>query len=474
MGPGAARGLALAGVVALLAGCAVGPDYVRPAAPTASAFRHAPDAGSPVAPPDADWWRGFNDPVLDRLEAAALADNLDLAQAEARIVQSRAAAQAAGAALLPQGLVTAKAARARQSLNGSSGGSLSLPGVRRTDNLFDLNAGVSWELDLFGGLRRGRQAAQAEAEAAVASGAATRVSLAGDIADAYIQVRAFQARIALAERQITLDRQLLDLVRDRFDSGVAARREVDQASASLALALATLPPLRAGLEAQMNRVAVLCGRPPEAPRADLETPQPIPLPPSLEGAGAPGDLLRRRPDLIAAERAVAAANARIGQAIAGYYPKVSLAALAGFESTVPRTFLGPASTLAQAGGVLTWRMFDFGRVDAEVASARGQTAQALAAYRLAVLRACEEVEDALTARAERDAQVRDLTGGVADLTRQRAAANDAYAAGTVSLIEVIDADRQLLQAGDQLAQAQADSARAAVAGFRALGGGWRG
>lgn len=449
-----------------LSGCAVGPNYRAPDLTPAPAFRNADSAEVERA---ADWWRAFKDPVLDRLEAQALASNLDLAAAAARVVQARAAARASGAELLPAGVSDLKAARQRSSLEGSNALSKIIPNYPRTASLYDVTAGASWELDLFGGLRRGSEAANAELAAARAGVAGARLMIAADVADAYIQLRGYQRRLELAERQVALDRQLFELVTLRVEAGQAPRREQDQAEAALAAAKATPPMLRAGIEAQLNRLAVLMGKAPEAARDDLEPPGAIPAAPRSD-AGAPADMLRRRPDLIAAERRLAAANARIGAAISDYYPKISLQGLLGYESTRTGVLFTSRAQEAQAAVGVRWRLFDFGRVDAEVAAAKGKTAEALADYRQAALRAAEDVENALSVGLQRRAQASELHRSEAALVRTRQAAQDAYSAGTLSRIEVIDADRSLLQVQDQAASSDAEAARAAVALVRALGG----
>ncbi len=458
---------AVLAVALLLSGCMVGPTYRAPAPSLAPAFRGGPPG--PSAARTAPFWRAFDDPVLNGLEDRALAQNLDLAAAAARVGQARAAAHAAVAALLPAAEADTQDARAYSSTKGTTGYLSQFPQYKRTASLYDVTAGASWEIDVFGGQRREAQAARAELAAAGADVAGARLMVTADVADAYIQLRGFQRRLALAESQVAADRRLLELVRYRFEEGQASRREADASEASLQTALATLPLLKMGAEAQMNRLAVLAGAPPEAARGALESPATIPLARGLE-PGAPGDLLRTRPDLIAAERKLAAANAKVGAAIAGYYPRVSLQSLLGWDSTsTAALFTSPAAEAQGALGI-KWRLFDFGRVDAEVANARGAEAAALAGWRQAVLRACEDVENALTARLQRADQARALHLAEAALQRSRQAAADGYAAGTLSLLEVTDADRQLLSVQDQAAQADADSARAAVALARALGG----
>jgi NodT family efflux transporter outer membrane factor (OMF) lipoprotein len=459
---------ALAGLC-LISACAIGPDYRPPDGLTAAAWRGAEASGTAAAPAP-DWWRGYADPVLDSLERAALAQNMDIAQAVARVKQARAAAGAANAAKLPAGQANASAAEAYQSIAGANAPLAAyFPRYDRAGSLFDVTAGASWELDVFGGLRRQSEAARAELGAAQASAAGARLMVTADVADAYIQLRAFQRRLQIAAEQTGKARQLLELVALRVDAGTAPRRDLDAARASAAEAEAVEPALRVGEEAEFNRLAVLTGATPEADRATLETPAALPVPPRIV-VGRPGDLLRRRPDLIAAEQSLIAANARVGAAISDYYPKVDLQALAGFDSATAAALFSGGAAEAQGLLGLRWRLFDFGRVDAEVAGARGKTAEALAAYREAALRAAEDVENALTARVENQVRARKLHEEEVALTQARIATEDAYAAGQVSLLEVIDADRQLLATRDQALQADQDSARAAVALTRALGG----
>src|SRR6185369_6870279 len=268
-------------------------------------------------------------------------------------------------------------------------------------------------------------------------------------------------------------RRLLAMIRLQYEKGIAAELQKNQAEGSLTEAEAQIPVLQAGLDSAMNALDVLLGVQPGTHRAELAPLKPIPAAPTLAETGTPAEMLRRRPDLIAAERRLAAANARIGVAVAEYYPKFSLGALLGSATAIAsgNLFTGAAS---QAQGVLglRWRLFDFGRVDAQIAAARGQEAEALAAYRLAVLRATEEVENAYSALVKREAQVGVLTRGESSLERARENSLAAYKGGVVSLIEVLNADGSLLQMRDEKAQAQTEVARAAIFSFRALGGGW--
>ena len=463
-------------VAAALSGCAVGPTYREPTARLEefhSAAALQARATSAPAPSLDSWWDSFNDPMLTGIVQRARDQNLDLAAALARVQQARAAAREAGAQLLPTVDLDGQATRIHQSLESPTGQIASqLPGYNRNQSIYNAGLGAGWELDLFGGLRRGKEAASAEADAARAEQVGVRISVAADAADTYLRIRGDQARIAVAKQQVATDERLLELVRQRFGRGLAAVREVAQAEALLSEARASLQPLGIDLEAQTNRLDVLLGVQPGTSAPELQRPGDIPSTPSVPTGDKPVDVLRRRPDVIAAERQLAASNARIGQALAEYYPKISLAGVLGYESSRTGDLFKAATFQPEGVAGLRWRVFDFGKVSAEVAQAKGANAEALARYRQAVLRAAEDVEDAFTSLVQLEAHQQELLSEVAALTRARDASQEAYQAGVIALTDVLDADRQLLTTQDQLAQTRADSARAAVGTFRALGGGW--
>jgi len=459
-----------------LTGSAVGPDYRSPEIDASSHFLGQEAVAHRDAPRQADldtWWTGFEDPLLTRFISLALEQNLDIAQATARITQSRASLRLADAALLPSANVSANAARTHQSVETPLGQLLSAARADRNGSYYEANLNASWEIDVFGGLRRGREAAGAEHEASEAGAIATRLAVAAQTADVYVTIRGLQTRIAIARQQAETRRELLSTVTLQFEKGIAAELQMRQAEGSLAQVEAQIPVLEAGLDAAMNALDVLLAAQPGTYRAELSAEASIPVAPGLAETGTPAEMIRRRPDLIVAERRLAAASARIGVAIAEYYPKFSLGALLGSATVLGGGHLFTADA-TQALGVLglRWRLFDFGRIDAQVAAARGQDAEALAAYRLAVLRATEDVENAFSALVKREAQAGILTRGESSFARARENSAAAYKGGVVSLIEVLDADSNLLQVRDAKAQAQTEAARAAVASFRALGGGW--
>jgi NodT family efflux transporter outer membrane factor (OMF) lipoprotein len=442
---------------------------LRPAPPSVS----VEPARSVTVPLDT-WWLGFNDPVLTRIVERAVNQNLDLAAAVARVDQARAAARGAGARLLPAGDLQTSVNQLHQSLTGPIGAiAHELPGYYRNQRSYDVDGGAGWEIDLFGGLKRGAEAARDEAQAAEYEQMALRVSVAAEAADAYFQVRGDQTRLVIAKSQVDNDARLLELIRLRLSKGASSGKEVAQTEALLAQARATIPPLNSALAAQLNRLDVLMGAQPGTYAAELVQPVDIPTLPPIPADQSASDLLRRRPDIVAAERRLAASNARIGVAVAEYYPKVSLAGLLGFDSLSAGGLFSAASFEPQATAGLRWRLFDFGRVDAAVAQAHSAHAQALLAYRQTVLRATEDVENAFTALAQLQIEIHELTAEVDALRRARDKSQESYLAGASSLTDVLDAQRELLESQDELARARADSDRSAVASFRALGGGWK-
>ena len=469
--------LTTAGTTVLLGGCAVGPSYVAPEVSAPPAFMGSPAVegatGEAAAVDLVNWWRSFDDPLLARLVERALAQNLGLQQASARVVQARAALRHARADLLPSGQVSGQARENYQSLETPQGRIASaLPGFDREAQSYELNLGASWELDLFGGKDAAREAARADWQASAAGAAAARLAVAAQTADTYVAIRSLQARLDIVRNQVEVQQQLVDLIALQYRKGVAAELQLRQAEGALAGVKAGVPELEQNLDTAMNSLDVLLGSQPGTTRPELAVVAPIPAVPAVSSAGGPAALVRRRPDIIAAERTLAASNARIGVAISEYYPKFSLGGLLGTATMgVGGLFSGNAT---QASGVLglRWRLFDFGRIDAEIAAARGRNAEALAAYRLTVLRASEDVENAFSALVKQQARAAILGQGVASLAKARASSFAAYKGGVSSLLDVLDADQRLLASRDAEIQSKAAAARAAIASFRALGGGW--
>jgi len=468
--------IALAVVACFVTGCttapAVGPDYTRP---DLQLPQHYLAQSTDPATDLSQWWQGFNDPQLDQLIRLALAQNLDLAQASARVEQARAGLGEAQATLLPSASLNAQATRAHQSVETPLGQVLnSQQGFDRYGSAYEAGIGASWEIDLFGGLRRGREAALAEYQASAAGAAATRLAVAAQTADTYIALRGLQARLEVARNQVRTQEDLLATLNLLLGKGLVPELQVRQVEGTLALVRSSVPVLEAAQDTAMNALDVFVGSAPGTHRAQLVTASPIPVAPAIGATGTPGDLLRRRPDLIVAERRLAASNARIGMSIAEFYPKFSLGGMIGSATAISGgNLFTNGATEASAMLGLRWRLFDFGRINAQIAGARGQEAEALAAYRQSVLRATADVENALTDMAQRNRQATTLEQGTLAWYQARQSSFAAYEKGVVSLIEVLQADEKLLQASDMRMQAQTEAGRAAVAAFKALGGGWQ-
>lgn len=469
--------LSAVGGSVLLAGCAVGPRYVAPVSIQPAAFTSGPAVEARSSASEATdlvaWWRAFNDPLLTSLVERGLAQNLDLQQAAARVVQARAVLKGADVALMPSGQVSGQAGEVYQSRETPVGriGS-AFPQFERSTETYELNLGASWEIDLFGGRDAARDAARADWQASQAGAVAARLSVAAQIADTYVAIRMLQARVDVARSQLETQQRLVDLVELQYRKGVAAELQLRQAEGALAQVRASLPALQNELDMAMNALDVLIGVQPGTIRPELAALSPVPAPPAISTAGGPAALLRRRPDIIAAERTLAASNERIGVAVSEYYPKFSLSGLLGTATTAAGGLLTGNATRANGVFGLRWRLFDFGRVDAEIKAAKGRNLEALAAYRLTVLRASQDVENAFSTLVQQEARATALVQGEASLTRARVSSMAAYKGGMASLIEVLDADRRLLETRDGAIQARAAATRGAIASFRALGGGW--
>lgn len=455
-----------------LAACAGQPDYARPSVAVGPAFHNAALQRSGTLTVVGDrWWGSFADPTLDRLIDEALADNLDIEVAAARLQQAAAGVRAARARSLPLVSASGSAAVQRQSLEDAFGRVASrFPGYQRTNEQYGLTLAASWEIDLFGSLAAGRRAARADLAGADANLAGARLTVAAEIATAYLDARELEARLTIAKARVATLTSLDELVRLRFARGVAARLEVDQVAADLATARSAIPALEAAREVVFNRIDLLAGRAPGFAQVEIGNGA-IPLAPGIDGEAGPAALLFRRPDLIAAERAVAAADARTAQALADRYPKVTIGALAGLLSGGVSNLLTGSALQSSASGGIAGPLLDFGRTGAAIDRARAQTREAVANYRLAVLRAVGEAENGFSTLSRSQAQAAELDASAAALARARDAARLAYRAGALSLIEALDAERRLQASQDDAATARADAARAAVATFRALGGG---
>jgi len=460
--------VALAVLLAWLCGCAVGPNYKQPEVSTPAAFQQAvPDSFTAGSSDVREWWTIFNDPLLESLVNRASTNNLDLRIAAARIDEARALRGVAKSGLAPQIDATGAAQVTRASEETTP-----LPaGFSPENEFYSIGGAASWELDVWGRVRRSIESAAAGYEASIEEFRDIRVILYAEIAATYIQVRTLQKRIAYAETNALAQQGTLRLTMDLNEAGLVGNLDVSQATLNLERTRSAIPTFRADLAQAINRLGVLLGEPPETLHAELSPVQPIPVPPDLVAVGVPADLLRQRPDLRRAERTLAAQTARIGVATAELYPQFSLPGTLALEALDPGNLNGSSLTYA-FGPTLRWTLFSGGRIRNTIKIEEARTRQLLYAYEQAVLLALEDAEGAMVAFAqERDRRQRVLAA-------RNAARNsvelvlDLYRGGLTQFQNVLDMERSLAQQDDELAVSRGFLAGDAVRIYRALGGGW--
>ena len=472
------RRLALLGAAALGGCTTVGPDYRQPDVPTPAQYAES-DASAGLSDTElAGWWQAFGDPQLDTLVNRALAQNLDVQTAAARIREARAGETVAGAAAEPQLDAQGSITRQRISENaipvppgaGNGGGSFGLPGAEFTT--FRAGFDASWEIDLFGRTRRSIEAASARFGAALWNRRDVQVSVAAEVADAYLSLRTLQARIATAEAELARQQRFERLVAARVRAGLITGQDLEQQSSERATAAAALPALQAQADVRIHALGVLTGGTPEAMIAELSHPAAMPPVPPAIPAGLPSDLLRRRPDIRAAERELAASSADIGIAVADLYPRISLTAAPALVSTALGSLLEWGSRSFSAGAAIDWPLFNGGRTRGNIAVANARQEQALIAYRKAVLRALQDVEDALSRTDGDRRQLADLNLAVRNAARAEDIARTRYRGGLVSYSDVLLAQGRRIKLEDQVMEIRGELARDSVSLFKAMGGGW--
>jgi multidrug efflux system outer membrane protein len=453
--------------VSMLAACAVGPNYRRPATPVDAHFVNATQPGFAEDTAVEQYWTRFADPVLNSLVDDAVAHNTDLRAAAANLQASRAARRLAGFDLFPT-------ATLRGSYTHNLYSEQQLPGVDERYREFDSAQGAFeglWELDLFGRVRRNVEAARADVGVSVANLQDARVSVISEVARNYVVLRGLQDQLALTNRNADNQLSSLKLTRARLDAGRGNQLDTARAEAQWQTTLASVPSLEASIATTIYRLSVLTGRQPAA-LGDRLAPQPIPELPALNSIGTPEQLLRRRPDIRAAEQRLAGATARIGVAVGDLFPKVTLTGSFGYQAPTFGEFGQSDAKSYSVGPGITWAAFDLGRVRARISSARAQTDAALANYEGAVLNALETTEDALVSygrsQLRRDALklAAAASDKAADLARQR------FEGGLIDFLEVLDAERTALSAELLLSQSRTDAATSLVAVYKAVGAGW--
>ena len=478
--------LALSLVLAVAGGCIVGPHYRAPRIETPPGYGELAASGLDTTEDGSHvdtaaletWWMQFGDAELSQLVERALRSNLDLKVAEARLRQAREQEIIAGSKRLPAVEATGAGVRLHANssplsgLGSGSGGSGSAPPGATNLKLYSAGFDATWELDIFGGVERAVEAARAGSEAAAWQLRDAQVSLVAEVANAYLTLRTAQLRLRIVQASIERQQELLELVGARAHAGLVTQLDVNQQRTQLATTRAQLPTLEAQTRISIHALAVLLAQPPETLSEELARAAPVPVTPPSAPVGLPSELLRRRPDIRAAERQLAAATAEIGVAVAELYPKFDLLGAASLTGN-QLTNLGSSKNLTEVGlGLVRWPLLQGGTLHANVRSREAERDQAYLAYQKSVLAALQETEDALArcgAERRRLASVQDSVTSAGSTARL---AEAQYRAGLVTFINVLNASAADLSAQDAAAQSTQALSEDLVSLYKALGGGW--
>ncbi len=471
--------LASAALLLLLGGChAVGPDYEAPAESNAQKLAAFPSAGTAgtvgavvLSEPPEIWWQALHDADLDALIAKALEANNDLKVAIANVEAARAQLRQVETRRLPNVDANATVRERRDAQAAQSKGDAHDDAPTRS--LATIGVDLLWEIDLFGRVRRSVEAAAADLGSLEAVRNNVLLSLLSTVASSYIDLRGAQMRMAVAERNVAVQQQTLDLVLLLNKEGAATELDVARARTQLLTSQATIPVQRAVARAALNRLTTLTSQPPGALDAQLAINRPMPSLPELVAVGQPADLLRRRPDIQAAERALAAASARIGVATADLFPTVSLIGGAGVSASPIGNLAAAGAPFFTFGPALRWNIFDRDAIYARIAQADSTAAAGVARYQATVTHALEEVDSAVSAYGNERERQAQLVAAVAASRDAAQLAELRFKEGAEDFLTVLDAERSLLQLEDQQAVSAITVAQSLVEIHRALGGGWQ-
>jgi len=466
--PRAFRGVALAAMTAWLSGCAVGPDYQMPSIFLPDHWGPEKQQQAAVSkPPElSEWWKRLNDPLLNDLIEQAVSGNLDVATAKAAIREARANYREAGGALLPTVDGSASATRSR-SQSSSSGKTV-------YGNDFEAGFDASWELDLFGANRRAVEAAKYGMDAAEEDLRNTLLTMIGDVASYYVEARGYQARINLARRTASSQRETADLTRNKFEAGASSAVDVANAIGQASSTEADIPTLEVSYAEAVHRLSVLTGQDPVALTKRMQGHVEIPVPPLPMPTGVPADILRSRPDVRLAERQLAQYTARIGEAEAARYPNISLTGSIATSAARIGDLTENSSIGWSIGPSLSLPLFNGGQLKAAVEAAQAARDQYYLAFRSSVLTALEDVENAIISL-DREQIKNDKLGESADAYRDAARlSRSLYQTGASSFLDVLDAERSLYSAEDSLIQSRVAITTDYISLNKALGGGWDG
>ncbi|MGZ5052031.1 MAG: efflux transporter outer membrane subunit [Methylobacter sp.] len=459
--------LALACTV-ILAGCAVGPDYQTPQTDVGSAFANANQAEFSEKSVELAWWKLFDDKDLTDLVEQALLHNRNLEAARANLREARALYLESGLNLGP--IVTAHANYTDQKR--SLGALNKLSYAPRGLKLFNTGFDATWELDIFGRVRRNVEASGDEVDVQDASLRDLGVSLIAEVARNYFELRGLQNQLATAKKNADNQTKTLEITRVRLENGRGTELDTSRAAAQLDTTRATIPPLDNAIHQAMHRLSVLTGQLPGALTGKLSKPAPLPKTPNTIQIGKPAELLRRRPDIRIAERSLAASTARIGVATADLFPRVTFVGTISLEANTLSAVGAVGSDTYSVGPKISWAAFDLGRVYARMKAADAHAEADLAQYQQTVLNALEETENALV-NYNRERSRRELLASAAQASvKAHELAHLRFQEGVSDFLTVLDAELRLLQDQERLAQSETATATALAAVYKALGGGW--
>jgi NodT family efflux transporter outer membrane factor (OMF) lipoprotein len=463
-----------------LTGCAVGPNYRRTQASVPAQWTAPVTNGTQAGaePTDDEWWKSFNDQELDLLLQRAAQANYDVKLSVARLEEARAATGIAKSAFYPQISAGVSAERVRQIGVGLVPSSQKPGGVRPQLFAYDINNyqgrfDAAWELDVFGRIRREREAARADFRATEQERRDILISVFGDIGRYYAELRGLQLRLEIANKNVAVAEDELKLTRDLAQAGQVTERDVAQAEAQLESTRAQIPQLKAGIEVSIHRLSVLTGQQPGALDKELTTRSPLPVLPPDVAVGLPSDLLTRRPDIQRAEAQLAAATARVGVAKADYFPTFTLFGSAGRQAAQLHDLTLGLGNFFAAGPSVSVPVFTGGRIRSNVAVQNARVKQAQVIYQKTVLTSLEETENALVNYADEQSRRDHLDETVRASQDALNLANDQYRAGLADFLTVLDSERTLFANQDLLAQSQTFLVVDLVALYKAIGGGWQ-
>jgi outer membrane protein, multidrug efflux system len=457
-----------------LSGCVVGPNYRPPQIKSSAQWNESLAGGETNSQPTiAEWWTNFNDSELDSLIGRAARSNLDLRIATARVREARAQYGIASADLWPTVDGSSSYARQRQSQNQPVIGSFPVSPDVFENNIYQAGFDASWEIDVFGGKRRAKEAAGAQVSASEFGRRDVLITLLGDVGRYYVDLRGYQRRLAIARENIDAQENALAITRRRFAKGLASDLDVQQASTVLATTRAEVPTIESSIESSMHRLETLLGQQPGGLQAELSQVSPIPVQPPVVPVGLPSELLLRRPDIREAERQLAAATANIGVAKSDLFPKFYLTGSSGFQGVSASDWFTGNSLFWQVGPTMQWRIFDAGRIRSNIKLQNARQEEALANYEKTVLTAFEDVENGLALYAKEQLRRRALEDAVVSSQKSLETANKLYADGLTDFLHVLDAERSLYQLQDALAQSDRTVSANLVSLYKSLGGGWQ-